>query len=327
LTQCSCAGFAITLALAGSLTAGPKAAAQAPYPDRPMRFISPFAPGGGTDTVGRILAPPLSRALGQNVIVDNRPGGSTVIGTEVVARAPADGYTVLIMSPSYTVNPSVRSKLPYEPLEDFTGLTRLVSTAMVIAAHPSVPAKNVKELVALARANPGTLTYGTATALGSQRIAGELFKSAARIDITHVPFNGGAPATLSTIGGHTTLVVTNIIEVAQNARAGKLRVLGVTTLARSAVMPEVPTIAESGYPGFDTSNWFGAVVRAGTPKPIVDRLHAEIMRALDLPDVRTLLLKLGLTPAAMTPDQFNAFIRNEMERNAKIIVTLNLKLE
>jgi tripartite-type tricarboxylate transporter receptor subunit TctC len=312
---------AVLLSFAGS------AAAQQEYPNRPVRFISPFAPGGGTDTVARVLAPPLSRALGQNVIVENRAGASTVIGTEAVARAPADGYTILIMSPSYTVNPFVRSKLPYETLEDFTGLTRLVSTAMVIAAHPSVPAKNLKDLVALARSKPGALTYGTASALGAQRIAGELFKNAAQVDIRHVPFNGGAQATLSTIGGHTTLLVSNIIEVAANARAGKLRVLGVTTLQRSEVMPEVPTIAESGYPGFDAGNWFGAVVRNGTPKVIVDRLHVEITRALRLPEVRDLLLKVGLTPAPMTPDQFNAFIRSEMERNLKIIKMLDLKTD
>jgi tripartite-type tricarboxylate transporter receptor subunit TctC len=302
-------------------------AASQEFPSRTIRFISPFAPGGGTDTVGRVLAPPLARALGQNVIVENRPGASTVIGTELVVRAPADGYTILIMSPSYTTNPFVRSKLPYEPLKDFTGLTRLVSTAMVIAAHPSVPAKNVKELAALARKNPGTLTYGTASIIGAQRIAGELFKSAANVDITHVPFNGGAPATMSTIGGHTTLLVTNIIEAAPNARAGKLRVLGVTTLSRSEIMPEVPTIAESGYPGFDAGNWFGSVVRSGTPKAIVDRLHSEVVRALDLPEVREPLTRQGLMPAPMTPDQFSAFIRSEMERNAKIIKTLNLKVE
>ncbi|HSQ04114.1 MAG TPA: tripartite tricarboxylate transporter substrate binding protein [Burkholderiales bacterium] len=311
---------ALLLSFAGS------ALAQQEYPSRPVRFISPFAPGGGTDTVGRVLAPPLSRALGQNVIVENRAGGSTVIGTEVIARAPADGYTILIMSPSYTVNPFVR-KLPYDTLRDFTGVTCLVSTAMVIAAHPSVPARNLKQLVALARSNPGALTYGTASTLGSQRIAGELFKSAAGVDIRHVPFNGGAQATLSTIGGHTTLLVTNIIEVAANARAGKLRVLGVTTIERSQVMPEVPTIAESGYPGFDAGNWFGAAVRSGTPKAIVDRLHTEITRALRLPEVRDLLLKVGLTPAPTTPDQFNAFIRNEMERNLKIIKALDIRVE
>jgi len=297
------------------------------YPSRTIRFISPFAPGGGTDTVGRLLAPPLTRALGQNVIVENRPGASTAIGTELVARAPADGYTILIMSPSYTVNPFIRAKLPYDTLKDFTGLTRLVSTAMVIAAHPSVPAKNVKELVALARANPGGLNYGTASIFGAQRIAGELFKNVAKVDITHVPFNGGAPATLSAVGGHTTLLVSNIIEIAPNASAGRLRALAVTTLKRSEVMPEVPTIAESGYPGFDAGNWFGAVVRSGTPKPIIDRLHAEITKALNLPEARDPLIKGGLVPAPMTPDQFTAFIRGEMERNAKIIKTLNVKIE
>lgn len=314
-------------ALAALLVFAATSVAAQEFPSKPVRFISPFAPGGGTDTVGRVLAPPLSKALGQNVIVENRPGASTIIGTELVARAPADGYTILIMSPSYTSNPFVRAKLPYDPLKDFTGLTRLVSTAMVIAAHPSVPARNVKELVALARANPGGLTYGTASIIGAQRIAGEIFKNAAGVDITHVPFNGGAPATMSTIGGHTTLLVTNIIEAAPNARAGKLRVLGVTTAKRSEVMPEVPTIAESGYPGFDAGNWFGAIVRAGTPKGIVERLHAEITRALDLPEVREPLLRQGLVPAPMTPDQFNAFIRGEMDRNAKIIRTLNVKVE
>jgi tripartite-type tricarboxylate transporter receptor subunit TctC len=297
------------------------------FPSRPIRFISPFTPGGGTDTVGRALAQPMSRALGQNVMVENRPGASTVIGTELVARAPADGYTILIMSPSYTANPFIRSKLPYDSLKDFTGLTRLVSTAMVIAAHPSVPAKNVKELVALARAQPGILTYGTASVMGAQRIAGELFKNVAKVDIIHVPFNGGAPATMSALGGHTTLLVSNIVEIAPNARAGKLRALGVTTIKRSEVMPEVPTIAESGYPGFDAGNWFGAVVRAGTPKPIIDRLHAEITRALDLPEVRDPLRTAGLTPSPTTPDEFTAFIRSEMERNSKIIKSLNLKSE
>jgi tripartite-type tricarboxylate transporter receptor subunit TctC len=313
--------------IAAAIGLGAACASAQDFPTKPVRFVSPFAPGGGTDTVGRALAPALSRALGQNVIVENRPGASTVIGTEVVARAPADGYTVLIMSPSYTSNPFVRSKLPYDPVRDFAGVTRLVSTAMVIAAHPSVPAKNIKELVAIARAQPGMLTYGTASVMGAQRIAGELFKSVAKIDITHVPFNGGAPATMSALGGHTTLLVSNIVEIAPNARAGKLRALGVTTIKRSDVMPEVPTIAESGHPGFDAGNWFGTLVRAGTPKPTVDRLNAEIRRALDLPEVRDPLRSAGLAPSPTTPDEFTAFIRSEMERNAKIIKTLNLQSE
>lgn len=296
------------------------------FPAKTIRFISPFAPGGATDTLGRMLAPPLSRALGQNVIVENRPGGNSVIGAEVVARAPADGYTLFVNSPTYTVNPFVR-KLPYDTLKDFSGVTRLAQTAMIIAAHPSVPARNLQELIALARAQPGALTYGTASVIGAQRIAGEVFKDVAKVNITHVPFSGGAPATMSAVGGHTTLLVTNIIEAAPNIRAGKLRGLAVTTLNRSQVMSDVPTIAESGFPGFDIGNWFGVVVHSGTPRPVVDRLNLEISRALELPEVRDPLLRQGLTPASTKPEQFDAFIRGEMERNARIIKTLNLRIE
>jgi tripartite-type tricarboxylate transporter receptor subunit TctC len=314
----------LVFSMTGVLMTAPATAQE--FPSKPVRIISPFAPGGATDTLGRALSTPLSRALGQNVIVENRPGGNTVIGTEVAARAPADGHTLLVISPSYTVNPFVR-KLSYDPVADFTGITRLASTAMIIASHPSVPAKNIRELVSLARARPGLLTYATASVIGSQRIAGELFKDVARVDITHVPYNGGAPATLATVGGHTSLLVTNIIEVAPNVRAGKLRALGVTTLKRSEVLPEVPTIAESGYPGFDAGNWFGIAIRSGTPKAIVDRLNAEIIRALDLPEVRDPLVRHGLSPAPTTPQQFTAFIRSEMERNGKIVKALNLKID
>ena len=313
-----------TLTLGALLAAAP--ALSQDFPAKPVRIISPFAPGGATDTLGRALSTPLTKSLGQNVIVENRPGGSTVIGTELLVRAPADGHTLLVISPSFTVNPYVR-KLPYDPLKDFTHLTRLASTAMVIASHPSVPAKSIKELVALARSKPGLLTYGTASVIGSQRLAGELFKTAANVDITHVPYNGGAPATLATVGGHTTLLVSNVIEIAPNVQAGRLRALGVTTIRRSEILPEVPTIAESGYPGFDAGNWFGISMRAGTPKAIVDRLHADIVRALESPEVRDPLVKHGLSPAPLTPDQFTAFLRGEMERNSRIVKALNLKIE
>jgi len=198
---------------------------------------------------------------------------------------------------------------------------------MVIAAHPSVPAKNLKELVALARAHPGMLTYATSSVIGAQRIAAELFRTAAKIEWTHVPYNGGAPATLAAVGGHTTLLVSNVIEVAPNVRAGRLRALAVTTIARSDVLPEVPTIAESGYPGFDAGNWFGIVVRSGTPKPIVDRLNTEILRALELPEVRDPLVRLGLSPSPTTPEQFTAYVRAEMERNGAIAKSIGLKIE
>jgi tripartite-type tricarboxylate transporter receptor subunit TctC len=315
------------LAVLALAVLAPSLASAQDFPAKTVRLIVPFPPGGAVDILGRSLAPPIGKSLGQNVIVENRPGGNTVIGAELVARAAADGHTLLLMAPSFTINPFVRSKLPYDAVKDFTGVTLLASGALLIAVHPSLPVKNTKELVALARANPGTLTYATASIIGGQRLAGELFKDAAKVDITNVPYNGGAPATMAVVGGHTSMLVTNIIEAAPQVIAGKLRGIAVTTVRRSEVLPQVPTVAESGYPGFDAGNWFGAVVRAGTPRNAIDRLNTEIARSLDLPEVREMLLKQGLTPAPMSPDQFNAFLRTEMERTGRIVKTLNLRMD
>ena len=318
--------FHLAAALAAFSAASPVVLAQE-FPARTVRLIVPFPPGGAVDILGRALATPMSKALGQNVIVENRPGGNTVIGAELVARAPADGHTLLFMAPSFTINQFVRSKLPYDTVRDFTGVTLLASGALLIAVHPSVPARNTKELVQLARANPGQLTYATASIIGGQRLAGELFKDAAKIDIVNVPYNGGAPATMAVVGGHTTMLVTNIIEAAPQVTAGKLRGIAVTTLKRSEVLPQVPTVAESGYPGFDAGNWFGAVVRTGTPRAVIDRLNAEIARGLELAEVREMLLKQGLTPVPMGVEEFNAFLRREMERTGRIVKMLNLKMD
>ena len=303
------------------------AASAQDFPAKTIRLVVPFPPAGAVDVLGRSLAPPMSKGLGQSVIVENRPGGNTVIGAELVARAPADGHTVLLMAPSFTINQFVRSKLSYDTAKDFTGVTLLVSGALIIATHPSLPVRNVKELIALAKANPGKLTYSTASIIGGQRLAGELFKDAAKVDIVNVPYNGGAPATMAAVGGHTSMLVTNIIEAAEQVKAGKLRGMAVTTIKRSEVLPQVPTVAESGFPGFDAGNWFGAVVRSGTPKAAIDRLNAELTRGIELPEVRDTLVKHGLSPAPMTPDQFNAFLRTESERTGRIVKSLNLKLE
>jgi tripartite-type tricarboxylate transporter receptor subunit TctC len=302
-------------------------AAAQEFPAKPIRFIVPFPPSGAVDVLARTLGPPMSRALGQSVVVENRAGGNTVIAGELVARAPADGHTLLLMAPSFTINPFVRSKLPFDVLKDFAPVTLVANSALLIAIHPSLPARNVKELIALARANPGKLTFATASVIGGQRIAGELFKDVAKIDIVNVPYNGGAPATMATVGGHTTMLVTNIIESAPQVLAGKLRGIAVTTIQRSDVLPQVPTVAESGFPGFDAGNWFGALVKSGTPRPVVDRLNAEIIKALEQPDVRETLGRYGLVPAPMTPEKFGAFIRSEMERNGRIIAKLNLKID
>ena len=319
-------GFHTRFVLAVAAACAPLAGAQE-FPSKAIRFIVPFPTGGAVDVLARTLAPPMSRALGQNAIVENRPGGNTVIAGELVARAPADGHTLLLMAPSFTINPFVRSKLPFDVLKDFTPVTLVANSALLIAIHPSLPARNTKELIALARAHPGKLTFATASVIGGQRIAGELFKDAAKIDIVNVPYNGGAPATMATVGGHTTMLVTNIIESAPQVTAGKLRGIAVTTIQRSDVLPDVPTVAEAGFPGFDAGNWFGTLLRSGTPKAAIDRLNSEIARALDQTEVRDALVKHGLTPAPMTPERFGAFVRAEMERNGRIIKLLNLKME
>lgn len=306
--------------------AGSMAVAQE-YPTRPLRVIVPFPPGGQTDVLARALAAPLSKSLGQNLVIENRTGANTVIGTEVVFRAPADGYTLLFMATSFTVNPFAHSKLPYDALKDFSGVTRLVHNPLIFCAHPSLPVKNMKELVALAKARPGQLTWGVASIIGGGRIAGELFKDVAKIDIVNVPYGGGAPALVSVLGGHTSMMVGNVLDCTQHIASGKLRGIAVTSLQRSSTLPEVATIAESGWPGFESLNWFGTVVRAGTPRAHIQKLSVEIGKALQLPEVREMLNRQGMTAGSMTPEIYDAYIRNEMARNEKIIKRLNLKLD
>ncbi len=305
----------------------PGAAAAQEFPSKSVRLMVPFPPGGAVDIIARTMAPPLSRGLGQNVITENRPGGNTVIAAEIVVRAPADGHTVFLMAQSYTVNSIVRSKLPYDTFRDFTGVTRLASNPLVISVHPSVPARTTKELVALARSRPGELTFATASLLGGQRLAMELFKEAAKFDVIAVPYGGGAPAAMAVIGGHTVILVANIAETVPFASAGRLRALAVTSLQRNNLLPNVPSIAESGYPGFEALNWFGAVARSATPKPVIQRLNVEIAKALQSPEARDVLTKQGLAPAPQSPEAFDAFLKAETDRNARVIKALNLKIE
>jgi len=297
------------------------------YPTKPIRVLVPFPPGGAADTMARLFAPPVSKALGQNLVIENRPGANTVIATEVAARAPADGYTLLVMATSFTVNPFAYNKLPYDTLRDFQGVTRMVYNPLIYCAHPSLPVKNMKELVALAKARPGQLTWGVSSIIGGGRIAGELFKDVAKIDIVNVPFGGGAPATTAILGGHITLLVGNVLDCAHYIPTGRLRGIAVTSAQRAVNLPEVPTIAESGWPGFESLNWFGVMVRAGTPRPIVERLSAEIAKALKSPEAAATLTKQGFSEGTMSPADYDAYIRNEMQRNEKILKKLNLKLD
>ena len=297
------------------------------FPSKPIRIIAPFAPGAGTDTLARTLSGPLSKALGQNVIVENRPGAGTVVGTEVAARSPGDGHTVLIVANSFTINPAVRSKLPYDTLKDFTGVARIASTPMIFAVHPSLPAKTFKDLIALARARPGELTYATSGAGTGHHLAGELFKSLAKIDLIHVPYPGGAPATIAAIGGHASVLLVNLLSVVPHVPSGRLRPLAVTSPERSVLLKDVSTVAESGFPGFDTSIWFGSVVPAATPKDVVGRLSTEILRALQLPEVKDVVNKVGLDAAGLAAAEFDAFLRNELRNNEKIAREVKLRLD
>lgn len=317
---------AVALVFASAVFAGSAALAQ-DYPAKPIRFIVPFPPGGAGDTLARTVAQPLSRALGQSVVVENRTGANTLIATEITARAPADGYTLQVMATSFTVNPFAYTRLQYDTLRDFSPVTRLAFNPLIICVHPSVPAKTVKELVSLARARPGELTWAVSSIIGGGRIAGEIFREVARVDMTNVPYGGGAPAATAVLGGHTSMLIGNVLDCSPYIASGRMRPIAVTSANRAELLKDVPTIAESGYPGFDITNWFGTIVRAGTPRPVVDRLSAEIGKALQLPEVVNTLGKLGLTSGPLTPAEFEAFIRREMQGNEKIIRKLNLKIE
>lgn len=296
------------------------------YPAKPIRLVVPFPAGGVTDILARTLAQSLGRSLGQAVIVENKPGAGTIIGADLVARAPADGYTILLVGSAFPISAASRPKLPFDPLKDFTGVARLASTPMLIAVNPSLPARTLGEMVALARGS-SPLSYATAGAGVPAHLAMEEFDKLAKIEVTHVPYQGGAPAALATIGGHTQLVVATLAELVQHVIAGKLRALAVTTAARTDLLKAVPTVAESGYPGFEASFWFGAWVPAGTPRQIVNLLETEMLRSLEAPEVKEALAKHGYSPAPMNSAGFDAFYRAEIARYAKVVKDANLKLD
>jgi len=297
------------------------------FPSKPVRWIVPFPPGGTGDFVVRTVSGPMTKSMGQNVIVDFRPGGTTIVGTELTARAPADGYTLLFVANSFTINPAVRSKLPYNTLNDFSGVARMVITPFVIAVHPSLPAKSFQELLRLARARPGELTYGTAGTAGGQHLAGELLSQMAKVSLVHVPYQGIAPLNIATIGGQVTIAVTNVPDAAPYVAANRLRALAVTSISRSPAMKDIPTVAELGYPGYEMQLWIGAVVLRATARDAVNRLSTEIVRALEQQEVKVAFDKLGLTPSPQAPEQFDAFIRAEMRQNERIAKQANIRVD
>jgi|SRR5688572_13025034 tripartite-type tricarboxylate transporter receptor subunit TctC len=299
------------------------------FPSGPLRFIVPLPAGGTMDSIARTVGTPLGRAMGQNVIVDNRPGGGGggIIGIEAAARAPADGHTVLFIANGFTMNPALRSRLPFDTVKDFTGVALIASNPLVVSVHPSVPVKTLKQLVALAKARPGELTFASGTATGGLRLNAERFKAVAGIDIVNVPYQGGSPAVMSVIGGHTSILIVNLSETVPHVATGRLRALAVTSLKRESVLKDVPTVAESGYAGFEALMWYGAAARSAAPKTAIDRLSAEFNRAVRLPEVSDALDKKGLSVATMEQREFDAFVRAEIERNGRTISQLKLKVE
>ncbi|MDP2242278.1 MAG: tripartite tricarboxylate transporter substrate binding protein [Burkholderiales bacterium] len=311
-------GIRRALAIAVACVLALPAAAQT-WPARPARIIVPFSPGGGVDTVTRFLAQKLSEQTGSAFVVDNRPGGAAVLGTELVARAAPDGYTLLTSAPEFSINPSMRSKLPYDPLKDFAFISQLSAGQFMLASHPSVPVKTVKQLIALAKARPGQLNYGSSGTGGINHLAGALFQSMTDIRWVHVPFKGAGPATIGLIGGHIDFVFASTTGLVGPAKTGKVRAIAVTGPTRFAELPEVPTIAESGVPGYNVTGWYGFYAPAGTSAEIVQRLHAETRRAMHSPDLAEKLAKTGNVPVASSPREFVAFIRAEIEKWAKVI--------
>ncbi|MGZ5257502.1 MAG: tripartite tricarboxylate transporter substrate binding protein [Burkholderiales bacterium] len=302
------------------------AAAQS-YPAKPVRMLVPFPPGGGTDYTARLISQKLTEIWGQQVIVDNRPGASTTIASEIVAKAPADGYTLIMGSTNHTINPSLYPRIPYDTIKDFAPVTVAVTASYVLVVHPSLPAKTVKELIALARARPGEINYASSGSSGPQHIAGELFKLMAKVDMTHVPYKGGGPAVVALLGGHVQAQFSTPVSALPHVRTGKLRALGVTSLKRSNAIPQVPTISEAALPGYEAVTWWGILAPARTPREIVNKIHADTVKALQMPDTLEKLAREGVNPAGTTPEQFATMIQDEMVKMAKIVKAANMKID
>ena len=297
------------------------------YPSRPVRIIVPYTPGGGIDTVARLLAQKMTEQLGGSFLVENRPGAAGVVCAEIVARAAPDGHTLLASSTEFAINPGVRANLPYDPFRDFTQISQLASVQFILASHPSVPVKNVKALVALAKVRPGQLTYGSSGTGGGPHLAGELFQAMAGIRWVHVPFKGAAPAALAAMSGEIDFAFGATIGLLGQVRNGRLHAVAVTGTKRFAELPEVPTVAESGVPGYSAIGWYGFYAPGGTSPELVRRLYAEATRALSDPDVKEKLARGGNEYVMSSPDEFVVFLRAEIAKWAKVVKDANIRVD
>ena len=296
------------------------------YPQKTIRFVVPFPPGGATDGLARILGEKMSDAWKQPVLIDNRAGAGGNIAAELAAKAPPDGYTIIVVGMNHAANLALYSKLAYHPVRDFAPVTQAVGMNMFLVVHPSLPVKSVKELLALARAQPGSLFYGSGGSGSTPHMAMELFKSLARVNLVHVPYKG----TQSVIGimrGETVMLFENLISVGTHVHSGKLRALAVGATKRSGVMPELPTVSEAGVPGYEMAAWFGVLAPVATPKPVIATLHREIANILKQPEIRERFAKLGAEPVGNTPEEFDAFIKAEITKWAKVVKEAGIKAD
>jgi len=284
------------------------------YPNHALRIVVPFAAGGGTDILSRLLGAKLSEAWSQPAVIDNRPGGATVIGSELVAKAPADGYTILISTGNFTVNPAMFPRLPFDTARDFIPVSMLATAPNILVVHPSLPVKNVRELIAFSKTRPRQINYGSSGNGGTGHLSMEMLKQMASVDLVHIPYKGGSPALNAVLMGEVSVLFNNMIATVPHINSGRLRALGVTTKSRSPIAPEIPSIAERGLPGFEATGWFGAFVPAGTPDAVVQKLATEFGRIVSLKEVRDVLTGQGAVPIGSSTREFAEFIRTDIER-------------
>jgi len=319
--------FTLSFVAATLLALNLHAAAQE-YPVKPVRLVVPFTPGGTTDILGRLVAQKLSESIGRQVIVDNRPGAGGTIGSDIVAKSPADGYT-LIMGHigTFGVNPTLYPKLPYDAVKDFQPITLFAMITNLLSVNPSLPVKSVKELVALARARPGQLNYGSGGNGSAAHLATEYFKLLSKTDIVHIPYKGTAPAITDLLAGNTSMILTGVPAQLPHIKSGRLRALGVASAKRQPLFPELPTIMEGGVKGYEATQWYGVLAPAGTPRPIVDRLNAALVKALQSAEVKERLASEAGEPVGNSPEEFHAFIQKEIARWAPVIRASGAKPE
>ncbi|MEK6592981.1 MAG: tripartite tricarboxylate transporter substrate binding protein [Pseudomonadota bacterium] len=302
-------------------------ACAAEYPAKPLRLVVPYSAGGSTDTVARLIGARLSERLGQQVVVDNRTGAGTLIGTGIVAQAVPDGYTLLMATPPLAVNPALHAKVSYDLERDFVAITNVAASSNLLVVHPSLPAKSAKELIALLKANPGKFNYGSSGVGGAGHLAMALFTSMAGVDAVHVPYKGGAPAVADLVGGRLNLMMANLTTAQPHIRAGRLRALGVGTKKRTPLFPEMPTLAEAGVPGYEANNWNGMVAPRGTPRAVIERLYREVAAVLKEPLTTERLAAGGLEPIGDTPAEFARYLKAEAGKWGRLVKTAGIKAE